>query len=98
MSERLANLTRDDLEQAVDAVLERRRGIPGDKHRVHHEFIEAEIERRRVKSEQRASRAESWRRIRESVIGWLIITTLAAIGSAVYVAASWLREALARGQ
>lgn len=98
MNERLQNLTREDLEDAVDSVLERRRGIDADLHRVHHEFLAGELERRRATVARLQSRRESWRRIRESVVGWLIITTLAGIGSAVYVAAQWIREALARGQ
>lgn len=97
MNEPLNNLTRGDLEAAVDAVLERRRGIPGDVHHMHHEFIDGEIERRRVKRETLDARRASWTRIRESVIGWLIITVLAGVGSAAYVAAQWVREAVRNG-
>lgn len=65
---------------ALDARLDARRTIDEDTHRLDHDWIAEERSRRRA-------RAVSIAKVRESVIGWIVIALLSGIGTLVYSAA-----------
>lgn len=77
----LGMLTREQLRRefaaAIDEALDNRRSIDEETHRLDHEWIREERERRHA-------RAASIAKVRESVLGWLIIAIVSGIGTLVY--------------
>lgn len=94
----LANITtgsetmgQDDVESIADAIADRLRemhadlaGMSAKEHRDHHDALQRFIDRE-------TRRAELYERIKASTGGWVVITTIAGIGYAVW---EWLRTHL----
>ncbi len=72
----------ESLKAAIHAVFDERRGVDERTHRNHHQFIEAELQRR----ERRQALTE---KIKAQVFGWGAIGVLGGVGTAVY---QWLKS------
>jgi len=85
-------LNEADLNVIADRIIERYeshrtavRGVDAETRRRHHEWWEAEIERR-------AARAAFWQDIKKKVIGWAVIGILAGVISLVAIIGNILLE------
>lgn len=77
-------------DQDVAALLKAFEGahcIPMEEHKSHHDFI-------RLMVENQKSKTERWEKVKTNVWGWMIITVLGGIGTAVYHGWQFLREHL----
>lgn len=67
------SVSEERLIEVLDEVLNKHREIDNDRHSVHHQFVEMEMQRR----EERHRR---WEKVKVQVYGWGIITLLSALG------------------
>lgn len=70
-------LTKQDLQDAINEVMDERARIDQATHVQHHEFIEMLIEQYQEKKRVRES-------VKKQVIGWGVILALGGVGTAVY--------------
>lgn len=80
-------LTKDDVQDAINEVMDERARIDQVTHVQHHQFIEMQIEEYQDKKRLRES-------VKKQVIGWGVILALGGIGTAVY---SFVIAAIAKG-
>lgn len=66
-----------ELTEVLQEVLESRRAVDDDTHKMHHQYIEMML-----KKEERS--VERWEKIKTQLWGWGIVAVLSAIGTAVY--------------
>ena len=81
----IADMTQDEFKQVLEEVLQSRRVIDEDTHRIHHRFIQVQIER-----DER--RAEMWRRFKLSFIGGLALAVLGFLGWLGSLILSWVQN------
>lgn len=67
----------DDVKLAIRDVLNERKGVDEATHSAHHKFVADEID-------ARARRQEIRDKVRAQVMGWGLISILAAIGAGAY--------------
>lgn len=75
-------MTKQELQDAINEVMDDRRRIDEATHIQHHQFIETQVE----KYKDRARLREG---VKKQVIGWGLIALLTSIGTAVYQYAAW---------
>lgn len=73
----MTTLTKEDVRDVVNEVLDERTRVGEPKHTDHHQFMQMQIERYEAKKRLRES-------VKKQVIGWGVIVALGGIGTAVY--------------
>lgn len=81
----MSPLTKEDLAEVLDDVLNRRRAIEDEIHKKHHAFIQMEIDRR-----ERAR--ERWEKFQSSFIGGFALAILAFLGWLGTLILSWFQH------
>jgi hypothetical protein len=81
----MTELTKRDLVEALDEVLNTRRTVDEDLHRRHHEYIEMELEKR----EQRKA---NWAKFRSSFIGGMALAVITGLGWIGTLILTWVRH------
>ena len=71
------NLTKEDIRDTINEVLNERARIDEQTHVRHHHFIDMQIEEYERKKRLRED-------VTKQVVGWGVVVALGAIGSAVY--------------
>ena len=66
-------ITKKDLTEALDEVLNKKRVIDDDTHKLHHQFIAMEIERRETNK-------KLWLKFKMSLIGGVALSVLGFLG------------------
>ncbi len=81
----MAELTKEDLTEAIAEALARHDIEETELHKEHHRFIKSEIERR-------ARNKERWEKFQSSLIGGLALALLAGLGWLGTLIISWLKH------
>ena len=66
-------LTEEQLEKVLNEVLNKHRSIDNERHALHHQYVELQMQKAET-------RQRIWNSVKASVYGWLIITIITALG------------------
>lgn len=75
-------MDREQIKKALAEVLDARNSIDADDHRLHHNWLRDEIDRRRESKER-------WEKVRTHVYGWGAVT---AVGGIVYMLGEGVKQ------
>lgn len=81
----MAELTKEELTEAIAEALARHDIEDNELHRKHHEFIQSEIDRRQANKDR-------WEKFQSSLIGGFALGILGVLGWIGTLVLSWLRH------